>query len=333
MARKRFQRDSSTIALGTLLRDSIYLNSSDPHDKVYALLGLAHEHDKEAIQIDYDKQPSKVFTETMRYIISSERKLDSLSFARATHGSPSRRSVSIPSWVSDWSIQSIRLRPLWEPGLYDASNQNPTMITPSKDFNTLCIEGLRLDSIAHITEQIKFEESWNKNQGMSVRREIRKLEEWILDVVEKRSLDVDREAEPDVWKRIMAMSPDSGESDVLWRTLIADRVRTKNHGYVAPAPSICATLYKLFMNGLPNYDIHNPETDLPRLMQKISEEAEVEAPRMWNPMSVPGVKEEELHMFANLLMKDMSVMDWRRLFVTKTGYLGLTRASVKLATW
>jgi hypothetical protein len=102
--RQAFWKGKSRLAGGVLsILDVIYLTSpqrtSNAHDRIYALLGLAPVEEQEYITLNYDAPVTKVFQETIgatlrtgmfRYYISQ--------FA---YQDPGRKQQAIPSWVPD----------------------------------------------------------------------------------------------------------------------------------------------------------------------------------------------------------------------------------------
>ena len=127
-------------AYARLLTQCRYQQASDPRDKMYGLLGLAHDSISSLLSPDYDEDVSVAYTRTAAAIITNSRSLYLLSQARkaATRdhtyvklakslmlGSQARklaksRSVSsLPSWVPDWtSSEAVR---------------NPWSHTPARD--------------------------------------------------------------------------------------------------------------------------------------------------------------------------------------------------------
>jgi hypothetical protein len=331
LTRECIQGTSTTMPLSSLLRNTIHLCSSDPRDKIYAVLGLAHKQDRMAIQPDYSKPPSQVFTETMKHILLNELRLDTLSFVRINDGNLCCSRLSIPSWVSDWSLQCNAFQPLWQPGLYNASKRTSAIINISDDPSALCLEGFCLDRIAYISEPIIRHERCNHMEDLGLREIMVELDQFLLNAVEEISLSINPTTDPDTWQRILAISSDPAESDVLWRTLVADRVSTQEGGYFAPAPSICAEQYKMVRNGEENYDIEElfNSKRSSHSIADILEKAYAEAPGVWEPSSADTMKVNFL-VLANNLRSEMSVLIGRRLFVTHNAYVGLAREEVKV---
>ncbi|RYC65579.1 hypothetical protein CHU98_g634 [Xylaria longipes] len=78
-----------------LLRDTADSESSDPRDKIFALLGLVRGLDLEGITADYDLTYEQVYTGLAAYFIKNHG-LAELTMM-ATHKDP-----NLPSWVPNW---------------------------------------------------------------------------------------------------------------------------------------------------------------------------------------------------------------------------------------
>lgn len=97
----------------TTLSRARRLESSDPRDKVNAVLGISSGIDlsNDLIAIDYQKSVERVYTDVAKYLISSTQSYDVLSYIRALQYSPipGRPGYWWKSWVPDWQ------RPLGPP--------------------------------------------------------------------------------------------------------------------------------------------------------------------------------------------------------------------------
>jgi hypothetical protein len=85
--------------LARLLQRCTYFGSTDPRDKVFALLGLATDDSASAILPDYEASPCQVYTLTATHLLKrSKDPLDVLRYA----GIGLRRGLhDLPSWVPD----------------------------------------------------------------------------------------------------------------------------------------------------------------------------------------------------------------------------------------
>jgi hypothetical protein len=69
--------------------------STDPRDKVYALLGIARN--PKVVIPDYKKSVAEVYMETTRALIAESQSLQALNAAQ-----PSIEDKDLPSWAADW---------------------------------------------------------------------------------------------------------------------------------------------------------------------------------------------------------------------------------------
>ena len=110
-----------------------HLESTDPRDKIFALLGIAKDHKElEALGVlpDYRKSKKEVYTTVMAALLRQGH-TTVLSYCRT-----SRTSSDLPSWVPDWSVplpatlQDVETDHLTLHPAYNASSsrlQNPIM--------------------------------------------------------------------------------------------------------------------------------------------------------------------------------------------------------------
>lgn len=93
----RFSPHISAPPLLELLISHRSKNSTDPKDKVYALVGISDS----ALtfgKVDYARSIREVYTHTAQHIISSSRKLDVICVKQHDHDQ-----FNLPSWVPDWT--------------------------------------------------------------------------------------------------------------------------------------------------------------------------------------------------------------------------------------
>ncbi|KAL2279168.1 hypothetical protein FJTKL_13559 [Diaporthe vaccinii] len=76
------------------------LNSTDPRDRIYALLGLATAKKyRDALRPDYGIKVEDLFVEVARQLLMNKGSIQLLHMAGIGH----RHSLSLPSWVPDWT--------------------------------------------------------------------------------------------------------------------------------------------------------------------------------------------------------------------------------------
>lgn len=77
-----------------------YFDSTDPRDRIYALLGLAPAKKyRDALRPDYGIKVEDLFVEVARQLLMNKGSILFLHMAGISH----RRSLSLPSWVPDWT--------------------------------------------------------------------------------------------------------------------------------------------------------------------------------------------------------------------------------------
>ncbi|KAL1634675.1 hypothetical protein SLS58_010574, partial [Diplodia intermedia] len=109
------------VSLLTVARSCL---STDPRDKIYALLGIFKNNEKIHISMDYNKPVQELYVEISWHVINTYGHLELLSDAEAGDSprrwkglsNPSGFQVRLPTWVPDYS-QHPRLRSLasWRP--------------------------------------------------------------------------------------------------------------------------------------------------------------------------------------------------------------------------
>ena len=112
-----------------LLIETMQFKATDPLDKIFALLGLAHEDQDALPQVDYSLSVGPLYLETTAKLMYSTNTL--LPLSSAGIGCQRKRS-DIPSWVPDYSTGPglIPLETLaWSQGFSACGNESPNDIT------------------------------------------------------------------------------------------------------------------------------------------------------------------------------------------------------------
>ncbi|RDW61974.1 hypothetical protein BP6252_11407 [Coleophoma cylindrospora] len=167
-----------------LLRQTHASASTDPRDKIYALLGLADPKSLNSIEVDYVTTPKDIYISAARRILSGGSSTDII--LSAGIGVP-RKMLDLPSWVPDWScypgplLESI-MTTIKNPEvklakeLSESEILNPYLVTPGSEIDSIRTFSSTISEIEHklklqtshlsailywIAEAIKFSNSHN----------------------------------------------------------------------------------------------------------------------------------------------------------------------------
>ena len=150
-AYRRCEELSSSIDLYTLLSHVHLLDTTDPRDKIYALLPLARDNEREALYPDYQRTAHQLYKDVALHFLK-DGNLDILAFCGLKHN------LDLPTWIPDWTVKTIP-RPFQrrrlEAGsfrhLYKASLDFTAHIHIDEDMKTLHLRGFIFDSITSLT--------------------------------------------------------------------------------------------------------------------------------------------------------------------------------------
>jgi hypothetical protein len=140
--------DRKPLSLLHLLSEAWGLETSDPRDKVFALLHLATDGLHSKMTPDYSKSVDQVYMEVVNDLILRERNLDVLGRC----GKP-KNSQALPSWCPDWTVKTSRykfcLSSLVErsTGPFCSAGNTVPAVTFSENFAVLSSLGIALDVI------------------------------------------------------------------------------------------------------------------------------------------------------------------------------------------
>ncbi|KAJ8131369.1 hypothetical protein O1611_g2255 [Lasiodiplodia mahajangana] len=139
--------------LKSLLRHSRDCEASDPRDRVYAFLGLAHKEYKIAPNYKAEMTIREVLIETAKGIIRFDKSLDIL---QDVYRGRDKLGYQLPSWVPDWTSRETRTgldqHPYEKAGPFDASKGLPADVdfssaTGNDGHQDLKVRGIFLDYI------------------------------------------------------------------------------------------------------------------------------------------------------------------------------------------
>jgi Heterokaryon incompatibility protein (HET) len=105
-----------------LLQQTQICQASDPHDRVFAILGLVGEDLRKRLRADYSKPPEWAFTQVAAWVVESYEDLRILNYKH-----PDDLSSNLPSWVPDWNWRALQnaKAPLAEPQLASVVRRAP----------------------------------------------------------------------------------------------------------------------------------------------------------------------------------------------------------------
>jgi hypothetical protein len=132
--------------LKELLEHSRRCSVSDPRDRVFAFVGLADPG--YYIVPDYTADLPAIFRQTCKRIILHERSLSIL-----LHSQETKRQLTLPSWVPDWSSEETQDSLSWMGIGFQASSDYPSAAAfdsnePDKPDSILRVQCLIVDQVA-----------------------------------------------------------------------------------------------------------------------------------------------------------------------------------------
>lgn len=149
--------DTGSTGFQNMLFHNRACESTDPRDRIYAILGMVSNDEVKGLEPDYSVQKEEVFRAAVETLIYNTRSLDVLSACQ----DPERES-GLPSWVpnfeADWKAQILRIREGGE-NLYHASADMPieenSFQRPNK--NVLAMSGIICDEVEEIGSVFEFD--------------------------------------------------------------------------------------------------------------------------------------------------------------------------------
>lgn len=231
--------------LETLLTRTMTFYATDPRDKVFALLGLAHESDRMDIVPDYSKSLEQVYAELAVYLISKN-----INMIYFNTNSPNE---AHPSWVPDWSWLNRRW-PLWTPGIYKAAGDTDQAGRFSEDLSTFTVPALLIDRIDFTDEIVPRGPDPVEYNESHLSLIISNIETLIRKAADEQPSNTE----------LAELNPE--ESDALWRTLVINR---EGATLVHPAPDSYGEMFKVLRgkSGVPA----TYQTELPTEEQREQE--------------------------------------------------------------
>ena len=237
------------LRIGDLLQETIAFEATKPVDKVFALLGLAHEDDRLAIQLDYSSSVQQVYTQVAKHLFRNNINMLCFNINSQSH--------NLPSWVPDWSRSSQRW-PLWMPMTYSASARYHADIRFANDPCIIKVAGILVDRISHFDTISRIEVAQCPTLDSTREEVLNNIEHTLHEAIKEHPLSSLNMLDP-------------RKSDALWRTLVTNRYlfgRAHTLGPKSPAPANFGKRYEVFRDRLRVPKSFKPELMYPLRKQE-----------------------------------------------------------------
>lgn len=180
----------------TLLEQSHPFRASDPRDKVYALLGLAADRGEIGLPVDYTCTAEQLYINVASAILGNRPEIEFL------YNNLERKSLSLPSWVPDWST--------WQFGSQGTIAHHERYAASASTAVELCVSGNQLHVAGCLVSKIaRLGGVIGYYYGKADESRLGERNAWL-----EKQRELLRQTEP---------YPDGVATDeVLWRTLIGN---------------------------------------------------------------------------------------------------------------
>ncbi|KAG4432561.1 hypothetical protein IFR05_011949 [Cadophora sp. M221] len=144
---KQLDGTAQAMPLAKVLIKCHSLDSTDPRDKVYGVLGLASDADKIGLKVDYSISATDLYIDTAIQVLKTCQNFEILSCFL------SNPKLTLPSWVPDWSTSPVAYCNIaWE--LFNAHASTPASITINKSEQKLVTKGVLFDELIYVSHEI-----------------------------------------------------------------------------------------------------------------------------------------------------------------------------------
>ena len=192
--------------LQLLLQKCQSMASTDPRDRVYALLNIARDRETLGIIPNYELSVANVYVDVAARILKSDSHLDLLSSVNG------KKSVPLPSWVPDWTQNGYSLLEATvavRNGIYCASGETTSDVRYGDELNAITTSGALVDRIA-------------KTIGKIWPTKLQRKPAWIEDQIQMAA-------------ELSAYGTTKVGTDAFWRTLIANLAQPEGLGQPSEA--------------------------------------------------------------------------------------------------
>lgn len=143
----RVAREENKLLLLDALPDMRLYNASDPRDKVFAIQAICEDGRHQDLAPRYEDSVEEIFTNLTAHILSRDKRLDILG-----HCHHSRRALSVPTWVPDWTSKWVALEfshrnKATLKQVYNACFSIPAVISIDRTTRTLRLRGIEFDEV------------------------------------------------------------------------------------------------------------------------------------------------------------------------------------------
>ena len=141
----------------------MHAGSTDPRDKIYALLGMTTDQSRDLICPEYGSEVTActVYTKAMRLILSRRiaAQEDNIFNPLTIAGIGFERNIEdLPSWVPDWS--QTKMAPIADLDYRAGSQYIPFVNFPEDDHFAISLRGFSFDKVKMISELQRLDPAW-----------------------------------------------------------------------------------------------------------------------------------------------------------------------------
>ncbi len=297
---KNLIREEQSLSLSSLLYPTNQFLSTEPRDRVYALLGMSDIGTDGAIIPDYKQEISNLMLFTSRYLLTHETD-PFRSLHRAGIGYK-RTTKNIPSWAVDWNARGYH-KSLWNEPFgfpYEASKGCSGNLQIDEASRTICVSGFQFDEIKNYGPA--------REMNLESRGEKFFLQANSIVVALRETCNLAEIGSPEPYKT------GTNRTEALWRCLVGDRNRTT---YDRPAnQSVGESFYASYRFSLLTQSI--------RLERTFEEAKRIYPERQWRSDEEAGQNIDE-EQAKTLLFNGASANGFggRKLAITKSGYFAM----------
>jgi hypothetical protein len=121
-------------------------SSTDPRDRIFAMLGLISGPDSDGLRPDYTLSKEEIYTDIAIRSIRTDGAFSILSFG----GGLANASLNIPSWVPSW-IPDPEVKLI--PSYYNTAADTQPETSVSNDLKVLTLSGFEIDTIQYVGQE------------------------------------------------------------------------------------------------------------------------------------------------------------------------------------